>query len=182
MRDGEARYLTLCQVESSDPSSLLQKLQLEEVPKKAQQGRMIDYINCHLMSAWELIDCRSGMPAVQQADKRLGGTMPRPLFLALINCTDPMREDEFNEWYSNTHIPDLLRDHPGIVRGCRYRRLKTKSEQSEPGYLTIYETYSEDPFELSRQVVQGDKGRAEQGRMIDFAQVWFEGVFDHISL
>jgi hypothetical protein len=40
-------------------------------------------------------------------------------WIVLTNC-DPMHEDEYNRWYDDIHIPDLLRI-PGIVGASRSR-------------------------------------------------------------
>lgn len=55
----------------------------------------------------------------------------------------PGREDEYNAWYDNQHIPDVLKV-PGIVSA---QRLKLAQEKSRlPGkYLAIYELDSDDP-------------------------------------
>ena len=35
------------------------------------------------------------------------------------NCSDPSREREFNDWYDNMHVPDVLKT-PGFVAVTRY--------------------------------------------------------------
>jgi len=53
----------------------------------------------------------------------------------------PGRDDEYNEWYDNTHIPDILKV-PGVVSAQRYDLRPLAREQgTEPEYryLTIYE-------------------------------------------
>lgn len=57
--------------------------------------------------------------------------------------TNPVsgREDEFNEWYANEHIPDMLAV-PGIVSARRYVALEEPvqaDEESSYRYLAIYE-------------------------------------------
>jgi hypothetical protein len=42
------------------------------------------------------------------------GRYPQGLLLALTNCTDPSKEEEFNAWYNHMHIPDVTA--PGIFR------------------------------------------------------------------
>ena len=37
------------------------------------------------------------------------GRYPTGLLLAITNCTDPSKSDEFNRWYNHMHIPMLLR-------------------------------------------------------------------------
>ena len=44
--------------------------------------------------------------------------MKRFTWIVLTNCP-PGREREFNDWYDNVHIPDLLRI-PGVISARRY--------------------------------------------------------------
>ena len=44
--------------------------------------------------------------------------MPTATYLVFTNCTDPARDEEFNRWYTHTHVPDLsawvFRDPDGL--------------------------------------------------------------------
>jgi hypothetical protein len=58
----------------------------------------------------------------------------------------PGREEEFNDWYSNTHIPDLLRV-PGIQAAQRFRR-STQQRTAGPHsweYLALYQCDAAEP-------------------------------------
>lgn len=62
-------------------------------------------------------------------------------FLVISNAT-PGKDAEFNDWYDNRHIPDLLK-MPGFVGA---KRFKVMGETSLPGqYVTIYEMETDDP-------------------------------------
>ncbi|WP_281690048.1 DUF4286 family protein [Pseudonocardia thermophila] len=51
----------------------------------------------------------------------------------------PGREGEFNQWYDNEHVPDILK-LPGFTRASRYVVHSTSDGQPpEFKYLTIYE-------------------------------------------
>lgn len=60
---------------------------------------------------------------------------PREILLALVNAVEG-REDEFEEWYSTVHIPEIL-ELPGFVSAQRY----VISEEAAAGfrYATVYE-------------------------------------------
>ena len=32
--------------------------------------------------------------------------MPKGIFLAYTNCVERQRDEEFNRWYTHTHLPD----------------------------------------------------------------------------
>lgn len=73
--------------------------------------------------------------------------MPKAVLLVLTNPSDPDHEEEFNEWYTNTHLPDLLAID-GFVGATRYRLSETQLAPSGEGgkhrYLAIYEIDSDD--------------------------------------
>jgi hypothetical protein len=52
------------------------------------------------------------------------------------------REDEFNRWYEDTHLPEVLRV-PGFVAGRRYA-LTGPGAADGPRFLAVYEIETED--------------------------------------
>ena len=52
------------------------------------------------------------------------------------------REREYNEWYSRTHIPQIL-EIPGFVGARRYR-VSGEAEPSQHRYLAVYELEADD--------------------------------------
>lgn len=71
--------------------------------------------------------------------------MPKFTYVVFTNPVQG-REEEFNHWYTNTHIPDVLRV-PGIQSARRYRRT---AEQRGAGphpweYMAIYECDAPQP-------------------------------------
>lgn len=45
--------------------------------------------------------------------------MGRWLLAVESDCSDPAREKEFNDWYDNIHVPDIL-ESPSVLRASRY--------------------------------------------------------------
>jgi antibiotic biosynthesis monooxygenase (ABM) superfamily enzyme len=41
--------------------------------------------------------------------------------LSVRATVNPGREDEFNRWYDNEHVPDAVRMLPGCIGAARYR-------------------------------------------------------------
>lgn len=64
--------------------------------------------------------------------------MARFKMLVLSNPRDG-RDDEFNEWYDNVHLPDVLRV-PGVIGAERFR-MRTGGRWQ---YLAIYELDCDD--------------------------------------
>lgn len=52
------------------------------------------------------------------------------------------REDEFNRWYDDIHLPEVLAA-PGFVAGQRFA-LAGPGAEDQPPYLTVYEIETDD--------------------------------------
>ena len=66
--------------------------------------------------------------------------MPKGIMLVQ-SYPAPADEAEFNDWYSNTHIPQVCAV-PGITGARRYKL--TGTDPNEPAYLAIYEIDADD--------------------------------------
>ena len=55
----------------------------------------------------------------------------------------PGREDEYNRWYNDQHIPDVLRV-PGFTAAQRFR-LDAEDATEGARYLALYEMETDDP-------------------------------------
>lgn len=82
--------------------------------------------------------------------------MPR---FSLIVLTNPAkgREAEYNTWYSDTHLDDVLRV-PGVVAAQRFRKTESQRDAGPYpwGYLAIYECDTDDV----QQVIAGLRERS----------------------
>lgn len=67
------------------------------------------------------------------------------IYLVLTNPT-PGHEDEFNHWYTDRHVPDVLRV-PGVVSAQRFRRTaQQRGSGPQPWqYLALYECDAAEP-------------------------------------
>ncbi len=85
--------------------------------------------------------------------------MSKFILVALTRCTDPAREAEFNDWYTNVHVRDAL-TNPGFLSGTRYRILdEPLVGEGRNQYLAIYEMETDDPaawMATLREHSQGD--------------------------
>lgn len=64
-------------------------------------------------------------------------------FVVLTNAVEG-REDEYNDWYTNVHLPDVLAI-PGIVAAERFRLAPAQRSPAQPfKYLAIYEVETDD--------------------------------------
>ncbi len=96
--------------------------------------------------------------------------MPKGIMVVQSRPSDPAREDEYNEWYSMTHLPEI-RAVPGFVAARRYKLHPGGAAAADPSthsYVAIYEIDAEnltDPVEELRS-----RSAAGQAHMSDVLQ------------
>jgi hypothetical protein len=65
--------------------------------------------------------------------------MAKYTFIVLSNPISPAQEDEYNKWYDDQHIPDVL-SLDGYVTAQRFRLADSQVGENNPyKYLTLYE-------------------------------------------
>jgi len=82
--------------------------------------------------------------------------MPRFSLIVLTNPAEG-REDEYNTWYSDTHLADVLRV-PGVVAAQRFRKTVSQRDAGPYpwDYLAIYDCETDDV----RQVIDALRQRS----------------------
>jgi len=68
--------------------------------------------------------------------------MPKGIMVVQSSPSDPSREDEYNDWYDNTHLPEVLAV-PGFVSARRYK-VFGGAGPSQHAYLAVYELEADD--------------------------------------
>lgn len=79
--------------------------------------------------------------------------MPKSVMVVFSNPASPEQEEEYNRWYSERHVKEVLASVPGVVGATRYKLDKTiTSSTGAPAnpcsYLAIYEIEGNSPEEL----------------------------------
>lgn len=72
--------------------------------------------------------------------------LKKAIMVVFTEATSPEDESEFNDWYDNTHLSDVLKV-PGFVAATRYRLCDAQPDGANPTtnkYLAIYEIESTD--------------------------------------
>lgn len=92
--------------------------------------------------------------------------MAKYLFMVQVDCGDPSREKELNDWYDNVHIPDVLEATGANIKATRYINLSPEINK-RPKYVALYEIETEDIQEFDRLLNEGVKKAQAAGRMID---------------
>lgn len=106
--------------------------------------------------------------------------MQRYNFIVLTNPVEG-REDEYNDWYTNTHLPDVLKI-PGIVAAQRFTRaaIQRGAGPFPWKYLAIYECESDNLSGIVRELTA--RGGTELMRMTDaLAEERFACFFEPIT-
>ncbi len=104
--------------------------------------------------------------------------MARGLYTIYTNCTDPARHEEYNRWYSHTHLTDLS-GAQGLVRGRRYTAAHPEAATAQ--YLTLYEFESDDLRASARDLTHIARGTIEAGRHIECLTLVSDDLFAQID-
>jgi|WetSurMetagenome_2_1015567.scaffolds.fasta_scaffold606343_2 hypothetical protein len=105
--------------------------------------------------------------------------MKKGIFMVMVNCTDPSREEEFNRWYTHTHLPDLSRTK-GMVKARRFKHLR--SGRGEPAkYVTIYEFEAENLDDSMKDFMKYVEEAHATGRHIDCLDVKGVHLYEEID-
>ncbi|MFQ3894817.1 hypothetical protein [Sphingobium sp. R-7] len=84
-----------------------------------------------------------------------GNLMSRYTWLVLTNA-EPGREEEFNRWYNDVHVPDLLRI-PGVVGVSRGRLGGTQTKPGPVGIEVVETAKSGLPYQyLASYTIETD--------------------------
>ncbi len=106
------------------------------------------------------------------------GRFPHGVRLVLTNCTDPSRTQEFNRWYDQVHLPDIL--GAGVAtHGLRYQNVD--SQPGEAAYLAIYEIEREDLDTVDRAFAHVAQRLTQQGRMHAALEIARRAVWQRIG-
>lgn len=83
----------------------------------------------------------------------------KPLLVVRMNVV-PEKEEEFNAWYNQVHLPDLMRA-PGVVGARRYVAIRGR-----PKYMALYEFADETGMAAYQASEEGKRARQ------DFLRRW----------
>jgi len=87
--------------------------------------------------------------------------MTRGVYLVFTNPVSPEREDDYNDYYANVHIPEVVQSD-GIVSARRFKLSDSKAPIGPVGdfqYVTIYELESDDlAADFEKHQARRDRG------------------------
>jgi hypothetical protein len=100
--------------------------------------------------------------------------MARYILEVRTNCSDPGREAEYNDWYNNTHLPDVL-ETPGVIRATRYEN--TDPGEGEAKFIAIYEIETDNIDAFKDTLNENIQKKREAGRMNDLLVRTHRGLY-----
>jgi hypothetical protein len=83
----------------------------------------------------------------------------KAVFVVYSEPTTPQQEDEYNDWYDNTHLRQVC-ETPGFTGASRYYLHGDAAPAGLPPYLALYEIEADDP-EGSVKEMMGRVGTGE---------------------
>jgi hypothetical protein len=87
------------------------------------------------------------------------------LLFAFSDCKDPKKEKEFNDWYDNMHMPDMLQV-PGFVKATRWKSADNKENEIRK-YLALYELETDNIDEFNAKMRERGMWTFKMGRFSD---------------
>lgn len=92
----------------------------------------------------------------------------------LIALTTPVagKEDEFHDWYQNTHLPEMV-SFPGMQGAQRYKLVAKMMGADENQFLAIYDLECDDPMAFLGAVGEASAaGKMTQSDASDMATTY----------
>ncbi len=154
---GRGKYIATYETNWGDVSKAWTALQ-GDATKMREQERISPHLQSVLGSAF----------------KKLGGEFyaasrpTRGILMVMLDCKDPAREEEFNRWYTDVHIPDIL-DTGLYHTAYRYENLDPQATKGK--YLALYETDSSDPGKAGDELIKLRANWEQRGRLFDATEL-----------
>jgi len=149
---GMARYLAIYETDREDLREVL----------KGVGARMPDWQSAgRIHPALEVVLATGYRWTGRAFRTQRTGAPVRGLLVVMTRCKDPAREEEFNRWYDEVHVPDIL--GTGLYHTA-YRFTNATPRAGGGPYLALYET-DRDPAEADRLLREEWRPRwQERGR------------------
>ena len=104
--------------------------------------------------------------------------MGKWLLVMETDCNNPSQEKEFNDWYENTHLPDVL-SVPGIKRATRYEIGNPVEGRGK--FMALYEIETEDALQTLVELSEGMTRWTEQGRVSELVNILSVNLYRQIT-
>ncbi len=91
--------------------------------------------------------------------------MAKALLMVMTNAKDGEQEPDFNDWYDNVHLSDVLQT-PGILKATRYE-LAGRPKEGRGKYLALYEIETDDPKGIMAKLNETLERRKAEGSLTE---------------
>lgn len=150
-RDGRGQFLTRYEIETDHIDNTIALRRENRVRERTQGHYRVVFTVMWRDVLWKPITER----VTQEEGLRKG---ERWINLVETNCGDPLQKEEFNRWYDNIHLTDVL-ETPGFLAAKRYERKEFVGGRGE--YLTVYEIQTDNIDKT--MAVRVEKRKRERG-------------------
>jgi hypothetical protein len=103
--------------------------------------------------------------------------MAKYMLVVGMKVADPANEAEFNDWYNNTHFPDVL-ETPNFVRAVRWEN--TEPRLADAKYLALYEIETDDIQTAMKGLDETIAVKRKAGRMSNLGTPVIIGTYKQI--
>ena len=176
IKPGAAKYLTVYESDWDDANKARDTMSANN-ERLRQMGRSKRHEALQTLHALKF--SRLGQPMRGPAWKP--GMETKSVLAVMVNCSDPAKEAEFNEWYNKEHAPDTLSSK---VYHTATRYVNADLKAGEPKYLCIYETAWEDANAARDAMGKANEELRKVGRATRHPnlQSFFLGKFQKMSV
>ncbi|MFC1937844.1 hypothetical protein ACFLWY_04745 [Chloroflexota bacterium] len=96
-----------------------------------------------------------------------------------VTCADPAREAEFNDWYTNMHLADML-SVPHFIKATRYENIEPS--ERKPKYLAVYEIETDNIKEADRVLREHVAKWKVEGRFHELVVIEARAIYKKIAV
>lgn len=162
-RDGRGQFFTIYEIESDDIERTI-KIRQEKRASEIKAGRG----HTAVLPLWRDVIWKELI--VRTSDNKPVPHVEQWINLVEVNCIDSSKEQEFNIWYNNTHLADVL-ETPGFIAATRYEMKEFRDGRGK--YLTIYEIGTDNIDRTMAVRKERRKQEREKGRQSNlWVPVW----------
>jgi hypothetical protein len=104
--------------------------------------------------------------------------MDKYILVVGLNCSDPAKEGEFNDWYNKIHLPDVL-ETEGFVAATRWEHTDPKKEEAK--FLALYSIESDNIGATMKALQDKLAVKSKAGRMSNLGSRVLMGVYKQIG-
>jgi len=151
--DGRGKFISLYEIETGNIDKTM-ALRREKSAREMEVGH--DSNAC--IAVWR--DVLWQQIAQLVSTKEHNPRMDRWIRLAETWCVPASRDEEFNEWYTNIHLPNVL-EIPGYMSATRYKQKELRYGRGM--YFSVYEVQSDDMDKTLALAVEYLKRERERG-------------------